>query len=80
MAVSCAAVTEPEARSSDTPARRRARLSHRPGAPLLAAARQDSGRAVDRVRLALRAYEQRAQSRAAILALWRAGLAGRPAA
>jgi 50S ribosomal subunit-associated GTPase HflX len=35
------------------------------------AVRQDGRRAVDRMRLALRAYEQRAQSRAAVLALWR---------
>jgi hypothetical protein len=42
-------------------------------------ARHDGGRAVQRMRLALRAYEQRAQSRAAVLALWQAGFAGRSA-
>jgi len=42
-------------------------------------ARHDGSRAVDRVRLALRAYEQRAESRAAVLAIWHAGFAGRPA-
>jgi hypothetical protein len=72
-------VPEPEARSSDTPIRRRARLAAHPGRSLVPVARQDGGRAVDRVRLALRAYEQRAQSRAAVLALWRAGFAGRSA-
>jgi hypothetical protein len=72
-------VPEPEARSSDTPIRRRARLSAHPGLALVPVARHDGGRAVDRVRLALRAYEQRAQSRAAVLALWRAGFAGRSA-
>jgi hypothetical protein len=42
-------------------------------------ARHDGGRTVDRFRVALRAYEQRAQSRAAVLALWRTAFAGRPA-
>jgi hypothetical protein len=72
-------VPEPEARSSDTRIRRRARIVHRSGAPLVQVARHDGSRAVDRVRLALRAYEQRAESRAAILAIWHAGFAGRPA-
>ncbi len=76
--LSCTAVLEPEARSSVTSTRRRARLTHRPGAPLLGVGRHDSGRAVDRVRLALRAYEQRAHSRAAVLAMWHTGLARRP--
>jgi hypothetical protein len=70
-------VPEPEARSSDTPIRRRARLAAHPGLSLVPAGRHDGGRAVERVRLALRTYEQRAQSRAAVLALWRTGFAGR---
>jgi hypothetical protein len=72
-------VPEPEARSSDTPIRRRARLAQHADAALNSVARHDGGRAVDRVRVALRAYEQRAQSRAAVLALWRTGFAGRSA-
>jgi hypothetical protein len=73
-------VPEPEARSSDTRIRRRAPLVHRSGAPVVLVAHRDGSRAVDRVRLALRAYEQRAERRAAVLALWRAGFATRPAA
>jgi hypothetical protein len=65
------AVPEPEARSSDTPIRRRARLAAHPGLSIGPIARHDGRRAVDRVRLALFAYEQRAQSRAAVLAMWR---------
>jgi hypothetical protein len=53
-------------------------MHHADAAPR-SVARHDGGRAVDRFRVALRAYEQRAQSRAAVLALWRTGFAGRPA-
>lgn len=68
---------EPEARSPDVPVRRRAHLGGHRASSAMPVGGHDGARAVDRVRLALRAYEQRAERRAAVLALWRGGYAAR---